>query len=196
MTLNTALKISKDSPQVKQHLTWLGIFLGIGVFLVLNSFWLSKSRWAGPWFRIFSQGVSAVFFANAVLEVVRFFRGNPIQVEGRSLIMREDEMIFQEPEGQFEIWLYCKVPFGRYQGTIKIFRGGTAEIHVIYLHSQKSWMRTRSRKDTSPIVWRLPKTALKQSGQCLVRFHLVPNPNEINLYADEVEFVTLMVKSV
>src|SRR5712675_591140 len=68
-----------------------------------------------------SVGVLGLLFA--VRDLAKLFSGKVLFKEALSLSLNGGELRFSEPTSRFELWIFCQVPFPRYNGNIFITSG-------------------------------------------------------------------------
>jgi hypothetical protein len=128
---------------------------------------------------------------------IRLTAGTILLKQKQSLTLNGGELSFREPTGQYELWIFCEVPFSRYHGHISITSGSMVESETIEV-LRRNPLLGGLRSHFSPIVWRPPSGKSNAHTHCLVKFHLLPTfTNTIFNFrgtTHDVEVVTIIIK--
>jgi len=142
--------------------------------------------------------LAAIPFAVNVRILLKLLRGRIFLELTRSINIRGGVLSFKEPSSPYEIWLFMKVPFARYNGSISV-ANGTNRIYSKDVPRRSSILLRLFRSGCASILLCPPYDRKDVASECNITLHLQPTlksaPLNIIFEADDVVPMTLLVKS-
>jgi len=108
-----------------------------------------------------------------IIHFRRLIGGRILSDEMTAIDLNGGEFLFDEPNGNYEVWVFCGVPFSRYNGTIFVEPSELDRRFEIDVPRRRFWFQG-FRRDFSPIVWRTCYDGSSSLGRCRIRFDLRP----------------------
>ncbi len=176
----------------------LVFILGVELLaLVLGIWWLTKGSGHLPIIGLLLC-FSVIPLVGNILWLFRFFKGHILYHTSLSILMDGGKLSFAEPASPYEVWLFCKIPFSRYQGQVSITDVSAVKICTVEVARHNPTARSL-RSDCTPIVLRPQFGKLGVSRQCCLTLHLRPAPINASISeifpSENMASITVMVKS-
>ena len=131
--------------------------------------------------------------------MAEFITAKVLFIRKQSISLRDGEIVIDEPNRPFELWIFCEVPFVYYNGSIQITTScGTVDIVNVRRYSPWLMWLWRSELYGRPIIWHPPKSKSSTGVRYVIKFNLLPTFTDSTfdevIHAGDVQLVTCLVK--